>query len=130
MATLQTRISRRLGEKTYLKSSLTIPRNFVEELGWKDDQELEFQRVDENGLMLTPTQPKLKASSPTFESFAEAVERALAEAPQGLTWSQIRETTGLPCKKPNPLWVHRLENERGLKRFRDSKTSQIIWKLG
>ena len=130
MVTLSTRVTRRIGEKVYVKSTITIPHNLVEDLGWGDRQELELQRTGDNKLILTPAQPKLKANSFTFESFAEAVEKALAKAPAGLPWSKIREILNLPYRSPNPLWVHRLENERGLKRARDSKTSQIIWKLG
>jgi len=120
LVTLSTRVTRRIGEKVYVKSTITIPHNFVEDLG----------RTGDNKLILTPAQPILKANSFTFESFAEAVEKALAKAPAGLPWSKIREILNLPYRSPNPLWVHRLENERGLKRARDSKTSKIIWKLG
>ena len=129
MVLLQTRVSRRRGEKTYLKSIVTIPRNFVKDLQWTNDQELSLQRIGENKLVLAPAQPKPRINRPTYESFAEAVERVLTEEQAGLTWSKIREASGLPHKRPSPLWVHRLENEHGLKRDKDSKSSQIIWKM-
>jgi hypothetical protein len=129
MVLLQTRISRRRGEKTYLKSIATIPRNFVKDLSWTDDQELSLQRIGANKLILAPVQPKVKTNNHTYESFAEAVERVLTEVQGGLTWSKIREASGLPHKRPSALWVHRLENERGLEREKDTKSSQIVWRM-
>lgn len=127
--TLQTKASRRIGKKAYLKSLVTIPRNLVNDLGWSDNQELDLRQVSENKLMLRPAQPRLKINNSTFESFARAIVKVLVDSPEGLTWSQIREVSNLPNKRPCPLWVHRMENERGLLRFRDNKSSQIIWKM-
>jgi bifunctional DNA-binding transcriptional regulator/antitoxin component of YhaV-PrlF toxin-antitoxin module len=128
LATLQTRISRRVCSKEYLKSELTIPRELLRQLGWLDNQSVEFKVYGGNKLLLVPTQPKPKPVKLTFDAFASAVLGILSLQPQGSTWSRIRQLAGLQGRTPNPTWVYRLEKEYGLQRTRD-KTLQVLWKL-
>jgi len=128
LATLQTRISRRVADREYMKSELVIPRALVQKLAWSDDQTIDFRLHGSNKLLLIPTEPTPETQKPTFENFAVKVMSVLAAHSQGLTWSKIRELAELEPVTPNPTWVYRLEKEYGLQRIRD-KTLQILWKL-
>lgn len=46
---LQKRLSRRIGSKEYVKWVITIPPEIIENLGWKEGQEL---KVEINGLSI------------------------------------------------------------------------------
>jgi hypothetical protein len=65
----------------------------------------------------------------SFEEFAAKIELVLQGAPEGMPYGKIRELTGLPQSKPSAYWVKRMEDERGLIRTYDSKTSRFIWRL-
>lgn len=129
MATLQTRISRRVADREYVKSELVIPRELVQKLNWSDDQTVDFRLHGSSKLLLIPTEPKQGPVKRVFETFAAAVIRVLTENPQGLTWSRIRELGRLEQATPNPIWVYRMENEHGLRRTRDGKALQLLWRL-
>jgi antitoxin component of MazEF toxin-antitoxin module len=129
LATLQTRISRRVADREYVKSELVIPRALVQKLAWSDDQTVDFKLHGTNKLLLIPTEPKQSPVKFAFETFAAAVLRVLTENPQGLAWSRIRELGELEQTTPNPIWVYRMEKEHGLRRTRDGKTLQTTWRL-
>ena len=129
MATLQTRISRRVADREYVKSELVIPRELVQRLSWSDDQTVDFRLYGGDKLLLIPTEPKQRPVKPTFVAFASAVLRVLTENPRGLAWSRIRELARLEQATPNPVWVYRMEKEHGLRRSRDGKTLQTTWRL-
>jgi len=129
MASLQTRISRRAGDKTYVKSELVIPQEYVNQLGWTQNQNVEFKPYGTGKLLLIPTAQKTKPPKPTFETFAAAVTKALRETIGGLTWFEIRRKAGLKQSTPNPIWVYRLERECGVRRVRNGKNLQTIWRL-
>jgi hypothetical protein len=129
MASLQTRITRRNGDKTYVKHELAIPQEYVQKLGWSQNQNVEFKPYGENKLLLIPTTPKAVTPKPTFETFAAAVTKALRETLSGLTWFEIRRKAGLEQLTPNPTWVYRLEKECGVRRIRNGKNLQTVWRL-
>ena len=129
MATVQTRTSRKVGDKTYVKYELTIPREYVQWLGWVENQNVDFRRYGANKLLLVPTAPRIRQPKLTFEVFAAAVTKALRETLVGLTWTEIRRRTGLSQLTPNPTWVYRLERECGLRRLRRGKNLQTVWTL-
>jgi antitoxin component of MazEF toxin-antitoxin module len=129
LATLQTRISRRVADREYVKSELVIPRELVQKLNWSDDQTIDFKLYGTNKLLLTPTEPKQRPVKPTFETFAGTVLKILAANPEGLTWSEIRELGRLEQATPNPTWVYRMEKEHNLQRLHDRKTLQTKWKI-
>jgi len=129
LATLQTRISRRVADRKYVKSELVIPRELVQKLRWSDTQTIDFKPYGSNKLLLIPTEPKQRQVKLAFETFAATVLRVLTEHPQGLTWSRIRELGRLEQATPNPIWVYRMEKEHGLQRIRDGKTMRVVWKL-
>ena len=91
MATLQTRISRRVADREYVKSELVIPRELVQKLSWSDDQTVDFRLYGSGKLLLIPAEPKQRPTKLAFETFAATVLGVLAQHSQGLTWSQIRE---------------------------------------
>jgi antitoxin component of MazEF toxin-antitoxin module len=128
LATLQTRVSRRVRGKEYVKSDLVIPRELVQKLSWSDDQTINFRLHGSNKLLLIPTEPRQRPVKLAFETFAATVLRVLAEHPQGLAWSRIRELGELEQATPNPVWVYRLEKECGLERSHD-KALQVLWRL-
>jgi len=128
LATLQTRISRRVADREYVKSELVIPRDLVQRLSWSDDQTIDFKPYGSDKLLLIPIEPRQRPVKLAFETFAATVVRILAEHPQGLTWSRIRELGELEQATPNPIWVYRMEKECGLERTRD-KTLQVLWRV-
>lgn len=111
-----------------MKSELVIPRELVQRLSWSDDQMIDFRLYGSGKLLLIPTEPKQRPVKLAFETFAATVLRVLAQHPQGLTWSRIRELGELGQATPNPVWVYRMEKECGLERSRD-KTLQVLWRL-
>lgn len=77
----------------------------------------------------SPYWDKERRQSPatSYEHFKSAVEAALKDFPEGLTWTQIRTGAKLPQKLPNNGWVRLLESQIGLKRVREHGV--ILWKL-
>jgi len=129
MATLQSNISRRVGDKSYLKYFIIIPLDLVEARGWAKGQEIDFRIVGKTGVLLQPATKVKVDGHPKFEEFAEKVEKVLQDTPEGMPWGRIRELTDLPQLKPSAFWVKRMAEEKGLIRVYDSKTSRFIWRL-
>jgi hypothetical protein len=129
LTTLQTSISRRIGEKSYLKHFLVIPSHIVVSRGWTKGTEIDFRSVGKSGLLLQPASVSRSNAHPEFEDFAAKIEKVLQDIPEGIPWAKVRELTGLPQTKPNAFWVKRMQDERGLVRLYNAKTSRFIWKL-
>ena len=55
-----------------------------------------------------------------YEEFKAAIERTLRTAGGELTWTEIRTLAKLPQKFPNNQWVHKMEEDIGLRRRRDA----------
>jgi hypothetical protein len=62
----------------------------------------------------------------TYEDFRDKVRQTLESGP--LTWTEIRTTANLPQKFPNNQWVHRMQEDIGLERKKDSQ-GIIHWEL-
>ncbi len=71
--------------------------------------------------------PRKTAPMLTYEDFRDRIRKAL-EKSGALTWTEIRTIAQLPEKFPNNKWVHRLEQDIGLKRNKDGH-GIIKWKL-
>ena len=65
----------------------------------------------------------------TYEDFREKIQQTLKEAACPLTWTEIRTAAKLPEKFPNNKWVHRMEQDIGLKRNKD-ENAIIKWSIG
>ena len=63
-----------------------------------------------------------------YEDFRDRIVKTLREARKPLTWTEVRTIAGLHQAFPNNQWVHRLENDVGLHRQRDS-SGIIHWAL-
>jgi len=72
-------------------------------------------------------QPHKKARM-TYHDFLTKIARVLADAGKPLTWTEIRTVAALPQAFPNNQWVHRMENDIGLIRRRESDGT-IHWSL-
>ena len=70
---------------------------------------------------------KTPTSMLTYEEFRDRIQKTLKQSGP-LTWAEIRTSAKLPQKFPNNQWVHRLENEIGLKRGKDSH-GVIKWQI-
>ena len=64
----------------------------------------------------------------TFPEFKEAIRSALASAPEGMTWQELKAAKALPYERPCPTWVKRLESRIGLRRVKGSSRA-LIWTL-
>jgi hypothetical protein len=65
----------------------------------------------------------------SYEDFRDKIKTALVAAgANGATWTEVRTAAKLPQAFPNNQWVHRLEQEIGLERQKDSH-GIIHWRL-
>ena len=71
----------------------------------------------------TPRQEKM-----SYEIFRDKIKRTIEEAGGTSTWTEIRTVANLPQKFPNNQWVHKMEQDIGLERKRDSH-GIIHWSL-
>lgn len=129
IAILRTHTSRRIGTRQYRKSELVIPPELIKELSWSPNQPITFKTVGQNRLLLIPTEQEIKPTKQNFEEFADAITNVLTQNQKGLTWTQIRQQTGLKQRTPNPTYVYKMEMEHGLQRSQDKKTQKTIWRL-
>ncbi len=65
----------------------------------------------------------------TFSEFKESIQSGLVDAPDGLTWQELRAAKNLAYERPCPTWVKRLESEIGLRRVKGSSRA-LVWILG
>jgi len=64
----------------------------------------------------------------SYEEFKKIIKETLEKAPNGLTWTQIRERRpALYQKFPANQWVRRMEKDIGLIRTR--KVGKTLWSL-
>ncbi len=64
-----------------------------------------------------------------YVDFRDLIQSELSRNPAGLTWAELQEILELPCKRPCPTWVRRMEEEIGLERVQGSGRA-FVWKLG
>jgi hypothetical protein len=64
----------------------------------------------------------------TYDIFKEKIQDTLRSSAQPLTWTEIRTTAKLPQAVPNNQWVHKLQDDIGLQRNRDTH-GIIYWSL-
>mgnify|MGYP001053255941 CR=1 FL=1 len=122
-------VSRLVGDNEYCKWVIIVPPHQVEELGWKEDEELE-SHVKSKSLLIKPlTKKREKPQKMSYLDFKERILVLLNTEPAGLSWSEIRRKLQLPQKVPNNLWVRMIEKDIGLVRHLDNKTAKVIWKL-
>ena len=62
-----------------------------------------------------------------YIEFRDAIDHALADRPDGMTWKELRDSLELPYRRPCPDWVACLEKEIGLIR-RQKKGNAYLWK--
>ena len=63
--------------------------------------------------------PRKQQSMMTYEQFRDKINGVLKEAGHSLTWTEIRTKALLPQAFPNNQWVHRMEGDIGLVRWKD-----------
>ena len=63
-----------------------------------------------------------------YAEFRDKIRAILASAGHPLTWTEVRTEAQLPQMYPNNQWVHRLEQDIGLRRQRDPD-GIIHWQL-
>jgi len=56
----------------------------------------------------------------TYEEFRNKIAGVLNAAGKALTWTEIRTEARLPQAFPNNQWVHRMEKDIGLLRWKDT----------
>jgi len=71
--------------------------------------------------------PERKPRS-SYTEFSSKVAKVLKAASKPLTWTEIRTEAALPQAFPNNQWVHRMEQDIGLVRRRES-SGIIHWQL-
>ena len=124
---LQKSISRIVGDKEYFKHQVTIPNNFITQLGWEVGDNLD-PSITAKGLLFYKTERKERQKRMDYEEFKDKIAYTLATLPQGSTWAALRLKAGLTQATPSAIWVKRMEDEGILKRFQEPDTSRIIWK--
>ena len=63
-----------------------------------------------------------------YQEFRNAIEEALLQDPDGLTWAELKERLDLPYERPCPTWIRRMEEETGLSRARGTGRA-YVWKI-
>ena len=69
-----------------------------------------------------------KEAKMSYEQFRSKIQKAINDAGGSSTWTEIRTAAKLPQKFPNNQWVHRMEQDIGLERKRDTH-GIIRWSL-
>jgi hypothetical protein len=72
--------------------------------------------------------PIKKPKAMSYEEFCQNIQSILTAPEVQLTWTEIRTHAKLPQKFPNNKWVHRMEEDIGLRRERD-KNGIIQWRI-
>ncbi len=109
----------------YVKWVLVIPTDRINQLGWKEGQEVKDE-IKGNNLIVSPVSEKNNLENKEevlYEEFKNSIKNILERHPSGLTWTQIRDKLNLPQKYPNNLWVRKMEKEIGLARIKIGKIS-------
>lgn len=73
-------------------------------------------------------EPDKKKKKMPYEIFRSRISEVLRQAGRPLTWTEIRTIATLPQAFPNNQWVHRMEQDIGLIRTRESDGS-VHWTL-
>jgi hypothetical protein len=60
-----------------------------------------------------------------YDQFREAVRGFLEKRPKGATWGELRTGLRLAYRTPCYTWLHRMEDEIGLRRTRGSRG--MVW---
>ena len=64
----------------------------------------------------------------TYEEFKTIIKEELEKAPEGLTWTQIREKRPeLYQRWPANQWVHQMERDIGL--IRENVKGRPVWRI-
>lgn len=63
-----------------------------------------------------------------YETYRDLIEKRLEQAPDGLTWSELKSDLDLPQNRPCPAWTERLEKEVGLDRTARRQRKQV-WRI-
>ncbi|MGO9607200.1 MAG: hypothetical protein ACLQAT_28040 [Candidatus Binataceae bacterium] len=64
----------------------------------------------------------------SYDDFKAKIVGTLKDANGALTWTEIRTRAALPQLFPNNGWVHKMEQDAGLRRQRDQH-GVIHWQL-
>jgi hypothetical protein len=64
----------------------------------------------------------------TYTAFKAAIRSKLQREPEGLPWTELRDSLNLPYDRPCPEWVKRLEQDIGLTRSKGSGRA-YFWHL-
>jgi bifunctional DNA-binding transcriptional regulator/antitoxin component of YhaV-PrlF toxin-antitoxin module len=115
------------GNAVYEKFQVVLPRKIVEDAGWHEKDEIEFD-VDRKGrVIMSGHEPQPKPRKLTYDEAREALFFLLHSTPYGLSYCEIHaKAPALPIK-PSSHWVTRLEIDIGLRRYVDKKTGRKIW---
>ena len=64
----------------------------------------------------------------SYEHFRSNIAAVLKAAGKSLTWTEVRTLASLPQAFPNNQWVHKMEKDIGLRRWRE-RDGTIHWEL-
>lgn len=117
---LQKQLSKKIGNKEYVKWVITIPPENIEKLGWKEGQNLK-SIIKPDGLFIA------ESNEIPYYKFKSLVQELIKENKFGLTWQEIRDKLKLPQTVPNNKWVIQLERDIGLKRRKEG--ANTYWYL-
>ena len=126
---LQRQISRQVGENEYSKWILVVPPSDIDQLCWKEGQELTTKVREKKLIIEVRTKPKERVKKMSYSAFRDKIHDVLLPKSEGMTWTEIKTELNLPQKVPNNLWVRKMEEEIGLTRKLDQKIAKKVWKL-
>jgi len=119
--------TRYFNNRWYRNYYVTIPRIFIEKLSLEPGDRLSVEQEDQS-IVLTKGHDVPEVESHISKGgFKRIVIRELAQGPR--TWSEIRQRTHLPFKRPPPQWIRELQVENRLEIGYDGINHRMLWKI-
>jgi hypothetical protein len=113
----------------YGRYQVVIPEDTVKKAGWQPGADLIFQVDRANRVIMSLSPPTIKPRKLTYDETRTALFNGLLTAPQGLTWTELRESNPALPKIPSPFWIPKFEFDLGLKREVDERTGRTLWRI-
>ena len=119
-------------DREQFKYQITLPKDSIEKLGWKEGSELKDSVHDKSLVIDFVSLPVRKEkreieTKMTYEEFKDKINEALQYNDKGMTWTELRAFLKLDQVVPNNKWVRLLEKDIGLLRLKG--TDGVVWRV-
>lgn len=119
--------TRYFNNRYYKNYYSTIPRNFIEKLSLQAGDDLSVEQKDQSIILTRVHNIAIAATKVPKEAFKRIIVRELRNGPK--SWSELRQRTRLPFKRPPPQWVRELRAEYGIEITYDGIGHCMLWRI-